>query len=316
MLGVGLYGDNGHQVHHLLFTCPRARLIGVSAFMGETPAEGKVYETLEEMLSDRAVDLISLCSPLRSEQADHAIACMKAGKHVYAEKPCALNEEDLDRILTTSRETGMIFREMAGTAFEEPYSSMREIVVSGKIGEIVQVLFQKSYPYHPKRPQDERVDGGLLLQAGIHGLRLIEHTAGVRITDIKALETQYGNPETTGGLRMAASVMMTLDNGGIAAGIMNYLNQYGHGEWGNDHLRIFGTKGFVESTDGGRRARLIVGREQGIEVEMKKTPVSYFDLLVQTLLGEGEMPLTPEDELHPLRMAIRAKRYAEAVGNG
>jgi predicted dehydrogenase len=46
-------------------------------------------------------------SPLRSEQAGHAIACMKGGKHVYAEKPCAMTEADLDAIIATSRETGM-----------------------------------------------------------------------------------------------------------------------------------------------------------------------------------------------------------------
>lgn len=61
----------------------------------------------------------------------------RAGKHVYAEKPCALNESDLDRIVATAHETGLLFREMAGTAFGRPYYAMREIVASGFLGEIV-----------------------------------------------------------------------------------------------------------------------------------------------------------------------------------
>jgi predicted dehydrogenase len=305
-IGVGLYGTNGHQIHGLLKEHPAAYW-AASAFMPNVPAGVAKYDTLDAMIADPSVQLVSLCSPKRSEQAEQAILCMRAGKHVYAEKPCALNEDDLDRILMVSRETGREFREMAGTAFEEPYLSITDTVRSCVLGEVVQVFVQKSYPYHDNRPQDEDIDGGILLQAGVHAFRLIEHAAGVRIAGVKAIETKLGNPCRNGELRMAASAALALENGGTASVVVNYLNQKGLGQWGNDHLRIFGTKGFVESTDGGLRTRLVVGVEDRGSVSIRTSVPSYFDMLSELILKHKPMPVTPEAELHPLRMAIRAK---------
>lgn len=44
---------------------------------------------------DETLDLISLCSPSRKNQAKDAIECLRAGKHVYAEKPAAFSEKEL-----------------------------------------------------------------------------------------------------------------------------------------------------------------------------------------------------------------------------
>src|SRR5258708_5499257 len=48
--------------------------------------EVKVFRKLDEVLADSQVALVDLCTPtpLHPEQA---IACLKAGKHVFCEKP-------------------------------------------------------------------------------------------------------------------------------------------------------------------------------------------------------------------------------------
>ena len=66
---------------------------------------------LDELLADPQVEIISLCSPRRADQARDAIRCLKAGKHVYAEKPAALTEWKLDEILTAAKESGREFHE-------------------------------------------------------------------------------------------------------------------------------------------------------------------------------------------------------------
>jgi predicted dehydrogenase len=54
------------------------------------------------------------------DQASDAIGCLEAGRHVYAEKPSALIEVELDAILKVARRSGRQFLEMAGTIFEAP----------------------------------------------------------------------------------------------------------------------------------------------------------------------------------------------------
>ncbi len=136
--------------------------------------------------------------------------------------------------------------------------------------------------------------------------------AGQPIADIQAVETSLGNPVAGGGLRMATSLVMSLANGGVASAIANYLNPKGFRRWGNEHLRIFGTKGFVEATDGGVNTRLVVGDEDRGPVDTSAPSKDYFDFYIESLLNLGRMPLLLEDELHPTRMAIRAKRDAAA----
>ncbi len=318
-LSVALYGDNGHQVHEHLVNHPRARLVAIAAFPREKlpvalrdDPEISAYLDLDTLLDDPRVELVILCSPRRSEQAGHAIRALRAGRHVYAEKPTALTEPELDEVLAVAKETGRHFREMAGTAFEQPYLAMREVVRSGRLGRVVQVIAEKSYPFHERRPRDEDVDGGLILQCAVHALRFVEHVAGARVRTVRALETAAGNPAGDGGLRMAATLMMELEGGGIASLAANYLNPGGTGVWGYESLRILGENGFVESLRGGQITRLVIGSTDHGPLPAEGHSIDYFDTYLELLAGAGDMPLTLEEELSPTRWVLRAKAAVSA----
>jgi predicted dehydrogenase len=309
-LGVGLYGSNGHQLTAASFADnPNAKLVAVAAVRATKWTDGvKQCATLDELIANPAVDLISLCSPRRADQARDAIRCLQAGKHVYAEKPCAMNEKELDEILAAGKRAGKEFHEMAGTVFDPNYAPMRKLVGEGAIGEVVQVFVQKSYKYGQTRPQDEAIDGGMFLQVGIHAARMIEHVGGVRIKTITGWETKFGSLEKGDG-KIACAAQIGLENGGIATIIMNYLNPLNamlpHG---NETLRVFGTKGFVESVDGGARTRLVTADRVIEPLDPKDSGAGdYFDFFTAHLVTGVAMPLTLEEELHPLRMLIRAK---------
>lgn len=313
---VGLYGSNGHQIYGITREYPDVELVaiaggGVDRLSEEQQADPQIrqYETLEELLADDRVELVSLCSPLRSEQAADAIRCLEAGRHVYAEKPCAMTEADLDAIIATAKRTGKAFHEMAGSSFMQPFPAIREVVTSGKLGTIVQFFAQKSYPMRATRPQDEAIDGGLTCQAGVHAFRWIEQVIGSPIAEVQAWETQLGNPGD-GDLRVASSCLLRLESGVLGSVVINYLNQQGLGSWGNEAFRIFGTDGMVEAVDGARRTRLILGDEDLGPLVVEGEGREYFRMFADSLQGKGDMPLSLEDELHPTRMVIRAKESA------
>ena len=56
-----------------------------------------VYETYEEMLSDEAVDIVSICMPNYLHARD-AVLAFKANKHLILEKPAAINYEELHEL--------------------------------------------------------------------------------------------------------------------------------------------------------------------------------------------------------------------------
>ncbi len=260
------------------------------------------------MLADPDIDLVALCSPRRADQAQDAVKSMEAGKHVYAEKPSALTEAGLDAIMAASRRTGRQYHEMGGQVLASPYKEMQAEIQAGKIGTVVQVLVQKSYPWAGSRPADEGVDGGLALQVGVYVARFVEQVAGVRITAMDLVETKLGNTVAGSECRRAASFLMQLENGGVASGVCNYLNPIQDRCWGYEILRVFGTQGIVESNADGLRARLLPLGGPPRDLAMRENPKSCFDLVVESLLTATPMPLSLEDELRPSRWVVKAKQ--------
>lgn len=308
-VGVGLYGANGHQIQAQLEDHPLARWVA-SAEVAETPEGVRRHPDLDALLADPEVELVSFCSPLRSEQGEHIIRCLEAGKHAYAEKPCCMDEATLDRILETVTRTGMRFHEMAGTALEQPYATLREIVTSGVIGEVIQVLSQKSYPWADWRPGDENIDGGLATQAGVYTTRFVEHVAGVKIASIEMRETTLGNTVPGSDCRRAVSFLMTFENGGVGSAVTNYCCPASPGweKWGYENLRIFGDKGFVESIDCGRAGILAVEGQTPKTLDFSTPGEDFLDLYVKEILSEStRIPFDLETETRPTRWVLRAK---------
>ena len=62
----------------------------------------KVYRKLEEVLADPDVQLVDLCTPTPMH-ADQAIAALKAGKHVFCEKPMARTSAEAHKILEAAK---------------------------------------------------------------------------------------------------------------------------------------------------------------------------------------------------------------------
>lgn len=313
---VGLYGTAGHQIQHHFEDHARGEIVALAAFDVDAipdylKARGvRVHASLDALLNDSEVELISFCSPRKDAQGEHIIRCLEAGKHAYAEKPCCLDEAVLDRILATAARKGLRFHEMAGTAWEAPYAKVREVVASGAIGEVIQVLAQKSYPWKEWRPHDEGVDGGLALQVGVYPVRFVEHIAGVKVKSIYLQETKLGNPVEGSECRRAASFSMVLENGGLASAVANYCcpESPAWPNWGYEVLRIFGDKGFVECVDGGRIAQLIVGGQAPKPIDCLEARPAFLDRVLEEIqTGETLIPFTAEEETNPTRWVIRAK---------
>lgn len=312
MLEVGLYGQNGHQLNHEGHYGGKIRIVAVCGVdVSRIPPKmlvgnAREYATLHDMLRDPRVRMVSLCSPRRSDQAADALRVMRSGKHALCEKPCALTEHDLDMLIRESERCGVILREMCETVYEQPWWTLRSLIRSGVLGDMVQVFVHKSYPMHGGRPQDDETDGGLIRWVGVHALRYVEHTTGLAIRKIRAARTGLGNPVPGGGLATAATLSFTLANGGLGVAALNYLNPKGFGSWGNEHLRVFGTRGMAEITDGGARRRLVLGDRDLGAFPLADTGFDYYDRLIGLFEGRCTLPLTLEEELSPTRWAIRA----------
>ncbi|WP_267905949.1 Gfo/Idh/MocA family protein [Marinomonas spartinae] len=89
-----------------------------------------------ELVNDPNIDVVDICAPNHLHK-DMALAAIASGKHVYSEKPLALNAEDA-LIMTQSAEAAGIKTLVGFNYIKNPTVQLaKEIIQQGEIGDVV-----------------------------------------------------------------------------------------------------------------------------------------------------------------------------------
>ena len=88
--------------------------------------------------------------------------------------------------------------------------------------------------------------------------------------------------------------------------IANYLNPMGTKIWGNEELRIFGTRGYLKTNIEDASVDVFTEKEQ---MHFESIPEKgLFERLVACIQNQTEFPYTAEYLTHPTRMVLQAKK--------
>ena len=87
------------------------------------------------VLSDPETDIVFICSP-DSFHAQQVCAALKAGKHVFCEKPLARTEKEFRDIARALEKSKNVLQVGMNCRFREQYSRARDLIVSGDLGEL------------------------------------------------------------------------------------------------------------------------------------------------------------------------------------
>lgn len=182
----------------------------------------KVYDSLEQVLSDETVEAVLIATPNDAHKTI-AIAALHAGKHVICEKPVAMNVTELDAILNVAKETGNTFMVHQNRRWDPDFLVIRDLYQTGQIGD----LFQIESRVHGANgiPGDWREQakhgGGMLLDWGVH---LIDQLLWLIDSPIKQMSADFsyilGNEVDDGFI-----LYLTFENGIralIEVGTTNY----------------------------------------------------------------------------------------------
>jgi predicted dehydrogenase len=312
---IAAVGSNGHQIIPLLKGLDSAKLVAIAEFDPAREAEWKKdcpevmaaprFDSLETVLSKTDCQLISLCSTRRDQQARQILACLAAGRHVLAEKPLCTSLEDLEAIRAAAPRANRKVWAMLTMINLPVFREFERRIRGGELGEIGQVFAQKSYKLGGKRPQDRGVDGGII-QAAIHAVSYVRSTTGLEFAAVSAVESAVGNPQP-GRLQMEFAMTARLSNGALCQIVSNYLNPASVPFWGNDQLRIWGTRGMIESVDGLTKSAVYLPNE----IQRLDVPSSYpnylADLLNELITGQPAS-LTMEDSFRCTQIVLEAQR--------
>lgn len=123
-----------------------------------------------------------------SFHASVAIAAMRAGKHVYLEKPMATSLDEAQGVLEAWQATRVIGMMGFNYRFNPLCRALREHVASGRSGKVVAVrsLFTTARHNMPAWKRSRRSGGGALLALGSHDIDLVRFILGQEVAEVFA----------------------------------------------------------------------------------------------------------------------------------
>lgn len=135
-----------------------------------------------EIIDHPQVDVVFVCTP-DYLHAEHTIAALNAGKHVFLEKPMAISIEDCDRILTAASTSAGKLYVGHNMRFFPVMQKMRELIELGRIGRVEAIWCRHfvSYggdAYFKDWHSERQYTNSLLLQKGTHDIDVIHYLAG------------------------------------------------------------------------------------------------------------------------------------------
>ncbi|MDG6895180.1 Gfo/Idh/MocA family protein [Volucribacter amazonae] len=143
-----------------------------------------------EVVNDPEVDIIDICTP-NFLHKEIALAAIAQGKHIYCEKPLALNAEDSALMYQAAHNAGV--KTLVGFNYiKNPTTQLaRQIIQNGEIGEVVHFYgtHNEDYLADPHSPLDwhclkQKAGLGALGDLGAHIVQMAQFLVGSDIQKV------------------------------------------------------------------------------------------------------------------------------------
>ena len=183
VIGTGFWGRNHVRV---LKSLKGARVVGVFDIDQKSAKEtGGRYEvqhikSLDEALSRREVQAVTICTPTMTHR-EIAAEAMKAGKHVFIEKPLASTSQEARELLSIAEEN----RVYVAVGFIERYNPavryIKRLVDKKTLGRIILVIARRVTRW-PQRIGDV----GVTKDSAIHDIDVMRYLVGGEVKSVYA----------------------------------------------------------------------------------------------------------------------------------
>jgi predicted dehydrogenase len=216
----------------------------VTRVAGSSPARAKeaaaalgaeeVSASVEELVADPAVDVVSICTP-NHLHVPMATAALAAGRHVVCEKPLALGPEDADRLAGLAADAGTVHAVPFVYRYYPTVREARERIARGDAGQLW--LLHGSYLQDwlaSAGATNWRVDtarGGAsraFADIGVHWCDLMEFVTGHRIVALSAATARAHRERGEGAEPVAtedgACVLFRTDAGAMGSVLVSQVS--------------------------------------------------------------------------------------------
>lgn len=188
-VGIAGYGVVGKRRRHFIDAHPELRTVAVcDRTFGEEaifPDGVRYYRDPQALIAGGGLDVLFVCLT-NDVAADVTIAGLRAGLHVFCEKPPGRDVDDILRVIACERDhPGLVLKYGFNHRYHDSVRDALSMVRSGELGPVLNMrgVYGKSkfisFGAHSDwRTQREVAGGGILLDQGIHMVDLMRLFGG------------------------------------------------------------------------------------------------------------------------------------------
>ncbi len=320
VIGTGRIGRL--HAENLAYRIPEATLIAVSDIFVEA-AESvaaelgipAAYQDHRRILDDESIEAILICSSTDTH-AQFIEEAAAAGKHIFCEKPIALDLGEIDSALTAVDQAGVQLQVGFNRRFDPNFSRVREVVASGQIG-TPHVLRITSRDPQPPPIEYVKVSGGIFLDMTIHDFDMARFLMGDEVEEIYAAGGVMVDP----AIGEAGDIDTTIITLHFVNGALGAIDNSRQAVYGYDQrVELFGSDGVVIVSNN-TPDTAVVSDATGVHSSLPlfffverytESYIAEMKAFVECVLHDKTPPVTGIDGRIPVVMGYAAKKsYAE-----
>lgn len=147
---------------------------GAEAKRAELGVDCRVYDTVEQLLDDESIDIVSICSP-PNVHASQVIHAAQAGKHMVIEKPLAMDRHEVWRMQEAVATAGVKTVSSFVLRWNPLFETIKALLGDGALGRVFHAECDYWHWVGPHYGQyrwskTKEAGGSSLLSAGCHAV--------------------------------------------------------------------------------------------------------------------------------------------------
>ena len=255
-LNIGIVGAGRiGKVHaqSIVYHIPEAQVVMVTDVVGAAAQALAEQYGIERWSTDYMdivnapdIDAVLVCSPTPTH-ADISIAAMKAGKHVFCEKPVDLTIEKIKETARVAQETGRKLQIGFNRRFDHNHGRVQQLAANGTLGNVEIVKITSRDP-EPPSPEYAASSGGLYIDMMIHDFDMAMFLAGCDVDEVYATGVSIVDPRI-GEAGDVDTAIVTLKFANGALGVIDNSRRAAYGY--DQRVEVFGSLGMAAGENDG-----------------------------------------------------------------
>jgi len=282
MIGAGRVGKNHSRA--IISSIPTAKCVALVdpnvAMLAETANEfgyESCFASLDEALDKAAFEAVVITAPTFLHKA-LCLQASAAGKHIFLEKPMALNLEECDAIIGAAQQQGVLLQLGFMRRFDPEFVAAASRIAAGEIG---QPMLVKSLTHGPGLPpawaRDLKTSNGMLAEVNSHDWDCTRWLMGSNFERVYTEVANFKGPKyniEADHFYDNALVTIRFENGGL--GSISGVCPCGYGY--DARVEIVGEKGIMQIGElKGQAVVVCTDRDQGLITPIFRTWPERFE---------------------------------------